>query len=309
MKRLRKILVGTLVCLVLLYFGLIIVAFLPHSTIPVEELAGKDSKFIKVKDHTVHYSKQGRGKPLILVHGFDGSTYTWRYIIPLLTDHYTVFALDLLGFGLTDKPPKGNYELDFQGDLVVGFMDALQLPSATLVGHSLGGIVVSYTALRAPSKVKGLVLIEPGFYSHGAPAFLQYLFFPLQRIMARQSFTKNFRKQLLSNSFYNKSLVTDEVVEAYLMATRTPNALEARVHMMNSVGPRVYEGIAEKISQPTLIVWGQNDERDGGGRSKDAQRLYNEIKRSRLSFIEASGHYVQEEKPQELVQIIKEFVR
>jgi len=85
-----------------------------------------------------------------MVHGFAGSTYTWRYLIPLLTDDYTIYALDVLGFGLSDKPPDGDYDMKSQGDLLIGFMDAIKLPSATLVGHSMGGVIIACTGLYRP---------------------------------------------------------------------------------------------------------------------------------------------------------------
>ena len=105
MKRTKKILIGTLIALGIIYVILIVVAYLPYETTPIEQLTGKESRFVEVNGHTVHYTKQGTGKPLILVHGFAGFTYTWRYLIPLLTDHFTVYAYDVLGFGLSDKPP------------------------------------------------------------------------------------------------------------------------------------------------------------------------------------------------------------
>ena len=140
MKRIKKILLGTLISLVLLYFALIIIAYLPYKTTPVNELAGEEDKFVEVNGQQIHYTKHGKGKPLILVHGFAGSTYTWRYLIPLLTDDYTIYALDVLGFVLSEKPPDGNYDIKSQGDVLIGIMAALKLPSATFVGHSMGGI-------------------------------------------------------------------------------------------------------------------------------------------------------------------------
>ena len=151
MKRIKKIFIGTLIALALIYLALLIIAYLPYETTPIKELAGKESKFVKVNGHTVHYTKQGKGKPLILLHGFAGSTYTWRHLIPLLTDHYTVYAYDLLAFGLSDKPPDGNYDMASHADFLIGFMDALKMPSANLVGHSMGGVIIGYAALVSPS--------------------------------------------------------------------------------------------------------------------------------------------------------------
>jgi pimeloyl-ACP methyl ester carboxylesterase len=305
MKRLKKIFLGVLIALPVIYFTLIIVAYLPYETTPIEELAGEQDKFIEVNGHTIHYTKQGKGKPLILVHGFAGSTYTWRDLIPLLADHYTVYAYDVLGFGLSDKPADGNYAMKAHGDSLIGFMDALNLPSAHLIGHSMGGVIIGYAALAAPSRVDKLVMIEPGFYTDKTPAFLQYMFFPLNRIMARQFYTRSMTQRFLLASFYNKSKVTEEVIDGYMIPTRTPNVLDAMAHMMVTVGAQKYEGVSERITRPTLIVWGEREPEVLAGA---AERLTSEMQGSTLASVEECGHYVQEEKPQELATVIRDFL-
>jgi pimeloyl-ACP methyl ester carboxylesterase len=305
MKQMKKIFLGTLIALPLIYLTLIIVAYLPYETTPIEELAGEQDKFIGVNGHTIHYTKQGTGKPLILSHGFAGSTYTWRELIPLLADHYTVYAYDVLGFGLSDKPSDGDYGMKSHGDSLIGFMDALNLPSATLIGHSMGGVIIGYAALAAPSRVDKLVMIEPGFYTNKTPAFLQYMYFPLNRIMARQFYTRSMTERFLLASFYDKSKVTEEVIDAYMIPTRTPDVLDAMAHMMVTVSAQKHEGVSERIMLPTLIVWG---EREPGVLPGVAERLKSEIRGSTLASVEACGHYVQEEKPQELAKVIRDFL-
>ena len=305
MRRIKKIFIVTLITLAFIYLALLIIAYLPYKTTPIKELAGKESRFVKVNGHTVHYTKQGEGKPLILLHGFAGSTYTGRHLIPLLTDHYTVYAYDLLAFGLSDKPPDGNYDMASYADFLIGFMDALKLPSANLVGHSMGGVIIGYAALVAPSRIDKMVMIEPGFYADTAPSFLKYMFFPLNRIMARQFYSRSMRKRFLLASFHNKSLLTEEVIDAYMIPTRTPTALDAMAHMMTSVAIKKYEGVSTKIIRPTLLVWG---ERDKGSPPEDAKRLNREIQGSKLATVKECGHYVQEEKPQELAKIIRDYL-
>lgn len=301
-----KLLRNTLAVVVLVYIALIITAYLPYETTPAKELAGPDGQFIRVNNHEIHYIKKGRGRPMVLVHGFAGSTYTWRNLIPLLSENYTIYALDLLGFGLSDKPSDGSYDLASQAELVLDFLAAVGLPSATLIGHSMGGVVVSYAAVRKPAKVDKLVIIEGGFYHGGAPAFLKYLFFPLGRLVAKNFYTKRFRAKSLLPSYYNKSIVTDEVIDAYLQAGGTPNAVEALARMMNHVGPRTYEGLSNRITQPTLLVWSRNNKNNP---VEDGQRLKKEIQDSQLTVIDQCGHYVQEEKPSKLAKAINEFIK
>jgi pimeloyl-ACP methyl ester carboxylesterase len=306
MNRAKKILKVTLAALALLYLILIIIAYLPSETIPVNKLAGLDSRFVQVDGRTIHYTKQGTGSPLILVHGFAGSLYTWRHLIPLLAGNYTVYAYDMLGFGFSDKPPDGNYEMQDQGRLLIDFMEALNLPSARLVGHSMGGVVIACAAIEAPLKVESLVMIEPGFYTKTGPEFLNHLFFPLDRLMAKQFYSRGMRKRFLTGSFYNKSLVTDEVIDAYMQPTRTPHAIDALANMMGRVGLKQYPGIAEKVTRPTLIVWGQ---RGAGDTLEIAKRIQKEIASSQLAPVKECGHYVQEERPGELAEIIRAYLK
>ena len=305
MKRLKKITIVITTLLVVLYLGLVIVALLPQETIAISALSGPQDTFVTINEQTIHYLKQGNGKPLILVHGFAGSTYTWRKLIPLLADRYTVYALDLLGFGLSDKPADGNYALDLQGRLVIGFLEALDIPHAAIAGHSMGGVVAGYAALDAPSKVEELILVSPGFYAKGAPEYLRYLFFPLDRIMARQFYKRSERAASLKRSFYNQALVTDELIDAYLLPAKTPHAADALARMMTSAGSGPYDGLADKISTRCLLVWCDHDI---GNLPRDAERLEKELKRSRLVNIKECGHYIQEEKPEELARAIKDFL-
>jgi len=303
MKRLLKILVGALI---VIYLILVIVAYLPYETSPPRELADKEGKFINAGGHVIHYKQQGDGKPLVLVHGFGGSTYTWRNITPLLAEYYTVYSLDLPGFGLSEKPPSGDYSMQAHSDLLIAFMDKLSLSSATLIGHSMGGIVIGCAAVAAPSKVDALVLIEPGFYTKGPPSIFKYMFFPLDRIMARQFYTREMTKRFLLGSFYDKALVTDELLDAFMVPARTTNAIDSLCHMMTSVGAQTYDGITKKISRPALIIWGERGE--AGIKAPTAQRIKSEIQESQLIYVKESGHYVQEEQPNELSEIIHDFL-
>jgi len=309
MRIFSKIFKVVLCTLLVLYALLSVAALWPSEPVPVAQVAGKQARFVTVGGRTIHYEKTGQGRPLVLVHGFAGSTYTWRRLVLLLADRFTVYALDLPGFGLSDKPSDYNYDMQTQGKLVLGFMDALGLSKAALVGHSMGGIVVSCAALEAPARVESLVLIEPGFYSRQTPAIISYLFFPLDRLMARFFYSRTFRRVFLSGSYYDTSLVTDEVIDAYMAPTRTPGALDALVRMFQYVGPKQYDGITERIDRPTLIVWGEN-KRNANMTAKlqVADRIKHEIRDSRLVFVSESGHYVQEEKPAELARAMGDFL-
>lgn len=305
-----KILTAIIAVLLLIYGVLSTAALWPTEKVPAAQLAGKNALFATVGGHRIQYEKTGQGRPLIFVHGFAGSTYTWRRLVPLLAGRFTVYALDLPGFGLSDKPSDYHYDMQTQGSTVLGFMDAMGIKKAALAGHSMGGIIAACSAIESPERIEALVLIEPGFYSKGIPAFLGHLVFPFDRLMARLFYTRSFRKAFLSGSYYDTALVTDEVVEAYTLPTKTPGALDSLVRMFNYIGAGQFENITGRIDRPTLIVWGENKRKANMTDSlQTASRIQREIAGSRLVLIAECGHYVQEEKPAELAQALDDFLK
>lgn len=294
------------ICLAILYGCCVVYALLPLKTVPPSSLAEKNSLFIKVNGRQFHYQKYGSGKPLFLMHGFAGSTYTWRNVIPLLAQNYTVYAFDLQGFGLSDKSPEAKYDLRSQAEAVIAFIKALNLPSIALAGHSMGGVITGIAACLDPHIIDKAILIDAGFYHGAPPKFFQKLFFPFDVIMARSFYTRGVRSKSLLSSYYDKSMVTDEVVDKYLEPSRTPYAAEVLVKMMRTAASDSYEGIAQRITVPTLLIWGKQD---GVNPVSDANRLHREIKGSQLVIIDKSGHMVQEEQPQKVAGAIRSFLQ
>ena len=294
----------TLLVLTALILALFVAAYLPSAVRPIAELAGQDSRFCQLDNATVHFTRHGQGPALVLVHGYACSTYTWRKIIPHIAPRFTVYAIDLPGFGLSSKNPNDDYRLPAQAASLLAFLDAQDIEQATLVGHSMGGIVAAYAAVAAPSRVSGLIMIDPGFSHGGAPAFLQYLFPPFDRLLAKAFYLPSGRKRSLAASFHHPQLVTDDVLRNYLTVAHTPGAIDVMVRMIHTPGPLTYEGLSRRITTPTLLVWGRHDRNNP---LTDAYRLHGEIPNSRLVVIDDAGHYVQEEQPARLAHLILHF--
>ena len=301
-----KFLKWTILCMAILYAGLCVYALIPQQTIPVQELAGKSSSFISVKGRTLHYEQAGKGKPLVLVHGFAGSTYTWRYLIPLMAPDFTVYALDLPGFGLSDKSPDADYDLRSQTTAVLDFIAALNLGQVAIAGHSMGGVVAGIAAAQAPGTIERAILIAAGFYHGRPPKFFDKLFFPLNVLMARSFYTRGARGRSLAHSYLNQAMITDDLIERYLLPSRTPHAADALARMMLTASGESYEGIAGSIAVPTLLIWARQDRNNP---VSDGERLNGEIRNSRLIIIDQSGHMVQEEQPEKVADAIRNFLR
>ena len=121
------------------------------------------SHFVEVDGATVHYQEFGEaGNPtLILIHGYTASTYVWKTVAPMLADlNFHVIAVDLIGFGYSDKPAWFEYTIAAQARMIERLMNRLGIGKATLVGSSYGGAVASTLALDYAERVEKLVLVS-----------------------------------------------------------------------------------------------------------------------------------------------------
>src|SRR6187399_3194944 len=127
---------------------------IPHS---------ENSKFVSVDGARVHYQEFGdASKPtLVMIHGYTASLYVWKTVAPMLADAgFHIVALDLLGFGYSDKPSWFDYAITSQARMVARFMNRLGIGRATIVGSSYGGAVAATLALDYPERVEKLVLVD-----------------------------------------------------------------------------------------------------------------------------------------------------
>src|SRR5882724_11671313 len=109
------------------------------------------SQFVPVGGQLVHVEQAGQGEPVVLLHGFGASTYSWRKVIPALSASHRVVAIDLNGFGYTERPKeRAAYTREGQVALVLGVMDALGIDRAHIAGHSYGGGLSLYLATIHP---------------------------------------------------------------------------------------------------------------------------------------------------------------
>src|ERR1700687_58243 len=124
------------------------------------------SHFAEIDGVRVHYQEKGVGTPLVLIHGFTSSTYSWKDVFEPLSKNFRVIAVDLKGFGFSSKPD-GDYTRRAQALLVAHLLDYLKIERTWLCGNSMGGEVSLNFALQNPQRVAGLILIDSGGVSVG----------------------------------------------------------------------------------------------------------------------------------------------
>ncbi|MEE8372329.1 MAG: alpha/beta fold hydrolase, partial [Dehalococcoidia bacterium] len=136
--------------------------FVPWNSQPLDEWSDKHAtgKFIDLGGNSTHYVEKGEGEPVILVHGFFYDSYMWNKNIDALAKRFKVYALDLWGFGYSSRDPM-DYSYPLYADQLLGFMDALNIQKASLVGQSMGGGTCILFAVRHRDRVNKMILVDP----------------------------------------------------------------------------------------------------------------------------------------------------
>ncbi len=267
------------------------------------------SKFADLDGLRIHYLEKGEGTPLVLIHGYTSSTYTWKDQFAELAKQYRVIALDLKGFGFSGKPD-GDYSRRAQGEVVARLLDKLNIERAWLVGNSMGGETALNVAADHPEKVLGLVLIDSaGVKVQGRTSLAPwYLQLPVVgRLLTALALTSDrLVRAGLEKSFYDDSKITDERVSAYYQPLRTLGGQLSATRARAQFELFPVEDKIPLIKAPTLIIWGAEDELI----PLEAGRKLNElITGSKLVVFDKCGHVPQEEMPERVLSEITGFVK
>ena len=258
--------------------------------------------------HQIAYTVQGEGQPLILIHGFGASIGHWRNNIPeLAAAGYKVFALDLLGFGASDKAIV-NYTLELWQTLLQDFWSAKVQAPAIFVGNSIGGLLTLMMLAEAPEMAAGGVLLNPaGGLNHRSDE----LNLPLRLIMGTFTqlvsseliggflFNQIRRKPRLRNTlrqvYHDQTAITDELIDILYQPSCDPGAQKVFASILTAPpGPRP-EDLLPRITQPLLVLWGEADPWTPIAGAKAYQTLGSD--RVKFVPIPNTGHCPHDERP------------
>ena len=268
---------------------------------------------VELNNIIINYSDVGEGDILLLIHGFASSTYTWRYVEKHFIAKYRIISIDLKGFGFSSKPSDEKYSIHDQSEIVIKFMEELELSGVTIMGHSYGGAVALASFISARDKdqdlIKRIVLIDSAAFQQEFPDFISILRIPLiNRISLSIVPSKINAKVVLKEAFYDDRKITKEMINVYSSYLNLPGTHSALIQTANKIVPDDIESITNsysKINIPVLIIWGKEDQIVP---IKIGQRLQSEIPNSLFKVIENCGHMPQEECPEKTVHHISEFL-
>lgn len=285
-------------------------------TVPPQQLADPDGKYVPVDGLQLYTKQFGSGEPaLVLLHGFGASLFSWHAVMGPLADEHHVVAFDRPGFGLTDRPMPGQwaglspYSPEAQVDQTFGLLDALGIRQAVLVGHSAGGTIAILAALRHPERVQALILVDPAIHAQGGPpAWLAPLLKTPQARRLGPLFVraiKGWGVQTIRTAWHDPSHISPETFAGYEKPMRAENWDRALWEVTIASHPLGLEQDLGQLRMPILVITGVDDRIVP---TSETLRLAKQLPASQLVVIPAAGHLPQEEQPQAFLDAVNAFL-
>ena len=257
-------------------------------------------RIVDVEGIPIHIVERGSGpNAAILIHGFLGHTYSFRYLIPELAKDQRAVAVDLKGSGYSGRPKKGDYSLTEQARLVIRLMDKLGIDRASVVGHSLGGEVAMRIAANRPERVDKLVLAASVSGDRIPSLPVTPLIKPVLWLIGRLFGRRIFRRQ-----FYDPRKATKEVLEAYRRPLRIKGSGDAVYQTLRDMR-REKAVDSSRIVAPVLMLWASHE------RILPRwvlSRLRKRFPRAEVITIDRAGHLLLEERPDAATAAIRRFL-
>jgi pimeloyl-ACP methyl ester carboxylesterase len=271
---------------------------------------GITSHFIEVQNTKLHYLSAGSGEPILCLHGWPTSAYLWRNIMPALAQTHQVIALDLPGFGRSDKPLDVSYSFTYYYKIIEAFTKKMGIKKTGLVVHDLGGPLGLLWAVRHPEKVSSLTLLNTLVYpeiSWAAKLFVVATILP--GIKSWMSSPTGIARAMRFG-VHNKSNLTDEILAEYQAPFEGANERKALLKTPQKLSMKGFREIEKKLPQlkiPVCLIYGAND-RILPDVAETMQRVKRDLPQAQLTELPNCGHFLQEDEPEKIGKLLAEFL-
>ena len=273
----------------------------------VEKYTDQRSRFCEINGLNIHYRDEGKGFPILLLHGAFSSLHTYDAWAKELSKEYRVIRYTLPGFGLTGPCPDHNYTMEKHLFYLNALMDKLEINNCHIAGNSLGGWLAWEAVLQFPERFEKLILISSAGYldKNSVPLPFRMARTPFFKRIIRYTVKKNMLVHFLRDVYGDADLITDELVERYFDLFNREGNLEAFFELVNSKH-KDNTGHLKDIKKDTLIIWG---EEDNWLPLQNGYRFTTAIPNSRLFTYAGIGHVPMEELALKTVRDALKFLK
>jgi pimeloyl-ACP methyl ester carboxylesterase len=281
-----------------------------HEDLPsadyIERYAFPDSKFMQVDGMVIHYRMSGKGDPILLLHDAQSSLYTWARWTKILIEKQQVVSVDLPGFGLSSPHPQGSYSAFMYASFLDSFLQKLNLKKVSIAGCGLGAQIAWQFAAESPQRVEKLILLDaPGFEAKSNSLIDWLASTPVINRSLWKLTPKAFVRLALIDVWADDALVTDSLVQRHFDFSLLPGHRKAFTDRASVRDNRPPIDLIERISAPTFILWGAEDTWISPEHAYD---FHKRIRGSVLKIYRNTGHWPQEENPEQTGQDVQAFL-
>ena len=268
-----------------------------------------EEAYVDVNGARVHYLHAGTGPPMLLMHGLVGSSENWRNNISALAQNASVYAIDLVNMGKSQRIDGLDVSLRATAHRIVAIMDALGLAAADIVAHSHGGSVALMLAALYPARVRRLILFAPANpYSRSSDRMVRVYSSPFGIVLGRMIpyFPAPVQRLALGEGYASPDRVADHSLQEIVDGLRCPATLRHVLSIIRcwfSEMDRLRYALRRVTRIPILLVWGDHD---GTVSLASGVRLKRKL-HAKLLVVPGGGHTVFEERPEEANQIMLEW--
>jgi pimeloyl-ACP methyl ester carboxylesterase len=258
----------------------------------------------------------GAGPPALFIHGFGSSKYTWRRVCGGLRDIFSYDAIDLPGHGESPAPADFDFSVENLSDVLTRYIEARNFRNLTIVASSLGAAITLIAMLRNSTslgqRVSSLCIIDGACYPQTFPFFIDLLRWPVvgelsESVTPSQEMAEALAKLVLGYCFFDGSRITEEHIKEYAGYVRHRENRRAIGRIARSIDTTTlsrYVPLLKTIRVPCLLVWGSEDRVIP---VESGRRLQRDLPNAQFFAVERCGHLPQEERPDEVVSLIRRF--
>jgi len=262
------------------------------------------SRFIEAGGVRWHLQMMGAGLPLLLVHGTGASTHSWRKLMPILAEQFTVLCFDLPGHGFTTAAPAGRSSIEGMSQAIAALLAALEFQPVFCAGHSAGAVILCRMSLDRWIDPKVIIGINGAFMPLGGAASV--LFAPLAKLLARSSYLSRLLARRTGNPASvarlldgTGSKLDGEGVDLYTRLVRNPAHLAGALDMMANWDLHAFARDLRRLRTPLALLIGQNDRAVPLEQAADVKRM---VPHCTVCVLPGLGHLAHEEQPRPVAE-------
>lgn len=258
---------------------------------------------------TLAYRELGSGPPVLLLHGWPTSSFLWRDVMPAIARQNRAIALDLPGFGGSDKPLGVSYDFEFFEGAIDAFLAALEIDEVAIAVHDLGGPVGLHWALHRPDRVTRVALLNTLVYPEFSEAVLAFIRACMEPSMRKFITSPEGLEAAMRLGLAGDQGLSEEALAGVREPFGTEDSREALADAGIGLQPEGFVDIARLLPSlrvPVRVVYGEQD-RILPDVADTMARVQKDVPHAVVTALPDCGHFLQEEAPQEIGELLAEF--